>query len=436
MPLRSLRFAGDPILERCIDGTHRMHTPEEGLSVVRVQAALLELGFSLGGHGATGFFGENTGAAVSLFKSQQNPPLVPTDPVVGVGTMTALDNAFFIDPPILDPAFREFSPFVAARRLEPFVANELARLVSATLNSWRHMAALHALKGLSSGELAGIVAASRFADLQSHVIQHVKDTQPNGETKQQWFNRERTNFVDEQGNPRRFGGSAVTFDFRGADDTDKVIIVVSDTLLRSQEQTTVGATGQSIPVSLPETLLHELTHFRNNAKDEGIRQTSDNDGVTYVDTGLAALLTSTMPRPTAQVLLSFLEEISARHVEWHVRQERNGNQVAINQLTPEKFAAAVIEYLREFPRVFDEGNGYVRTSNAQPDAVSFRSNQAALWLRRLQEFNFSDRESDEADVQQRLQKAADFCEARADAGATTDPGDPDGLFPLLKDFPP
>ncbi|MGH8729489.1 MAG: peptidoglycan-binding domain-containing protein [Burkholderiales bacterium] len=434
MPLRSLRFAGDPTLEKCIAGSHRMFSAEEGLPVLRIQAALLELGFSLGPQGADGIFGNQTGAAVSVFKSQQTPPLVPTDPVVGVGTMTALDNRFFIDPPILDPAFREFSPLVAARRLEPFVANELARLVSAPFDSWRHMAAMHALNGLNSGALAGIVAASRFGDLRNHVLQHAKSVQPNGETKEQWFNRERNNFVDDQGNPRRFGGSGVTFDFRAADETSSVIIVVSDSLLRGQERMIVETTGQAIPVTLIETLLHELTHFRNHAKNDGILQTSDDDGNTYVDTALAALLTSTKPRPTVEVLLEFLEEISARHVEWHVRQELNGTPIAINLLTPEKFAAAVIEYLHHFPTVFDAGNGFIHTLNNQPDAVTLRLTQAALWLRRLQEFNFSDRSADETAIQKRLEEAADFCEEQTDHDVTSDPGDADGLYPLRKDF--
>jgi hypothetical protein len=37
MPLRGPRFAGDPVLEDCFAGRHRMLAPEEGIGVKRVQ---------------------------------------------------------------------------------------------------------------------------------------------------------------------------------------------------------------------------------------------------------------------------------------------------------------------------------------------------------------------------------------------------------------
>jgi len=91
-PLRSPRFAGDPVLEACLQGTHRMMAPEQGIAVVKVQSALLDLGFALPTAGADGVFGSETGVAVTAFKQQQG--LTPDDPVVGSGTMGQLDQLF------------------------------------------------------------------------------------------------------------------------------------------------------------------------------------------------------------------------------------------------------------------------------------------------------------------------------------------------------
>jgi hypothetical protein len=90
--LRARRFAGDPVLEACLAGSHRMLAPEEGRAVMKVQAALIDLGFQLPASGADGKFGTETGAAVSAFKTQHN--LQPTDPVVGRLTMGKLDELF------------------------------------------------------------------------------------------------------------------------------------------------------------------------------------------------------------------------------------------------------------------------------------------------------------------------------------------------------
>lgn len=88
MPLQSPRFAGDPVLEACFNGQHRMMAPERGGAVGKVQQALIDLGFPLP-DGADEIFGDDTGEAVVRFK--QDHGLFPTDPVVGPGTMAALD---------------------------------------------------------------------------------------------------------------------------------------------------------------------------------------------------------------------------------------------------------------------------------------------------------------------------------------------------------
>jgi hypothetical protein len=43
----SARLAGDPVLEECLAGRHRMLAGEQGLSVKRVQQALLDLGLTV-----------------------------------------------------------------------------------------------------------------------------------------------------------------------------------------------------------------------------------------------------------------------------------------------------------------------------------------------------------------------------------------------------
>ncbi|MFM2078291.1 MAG: hypothetical protein RJA49_2181, partial [Actinomycetota bacterium] len=93
MALRGPRFSGDPVLEECQAGRHRMMAPEDGLPVMRVQAALIELGRSIGDAGADGIFGQATGNAVSEYKRVKG--LEPDDPVVGAGTSTALDDDLF-----------------------------------------------------------------------------------------------------------------------------------------------------------------------------------------------------------------------------------------------------------------------------------------------------------------------------------------------------
>jgi hypothetical protein len=87
--LQSPRFAGIDVLQACLDGLHRMMEPETGIAVQRVQQALVDLGYPIPS-GATGNFLHQTGAAVVAFKRDHS--LVPDDPVVGPGTMSALDR--------------------------------------------------------------------------------------------------------------------------------------------------------------------------------------------------------------------------------------------------------------------------------------------------------------------------------------------------------
>ena len=89
MPLTNPRFAGDPVLEACLAGEHRMMAPETGPAVAKVQQALIDLGFALPVRGADATFSGETGAAVTAYKTDRQ--IFPNDPVVGRGTMASLD---------------------------------------------------------------------------------------------------------------------------------------------------------------------------------------------------------------------------------------------------------------------------------------------------------------------------------------------------------
>ena len=73
MPVRSARLTGDPILEACLAGNHRMQEGEDSLSLERVQSTLLDLARPIGPNGADGMFGPDTGAAVTAYKTTCGP---------------------------------------------------------------------------------------------------------------------------------------------------------------------------------------------------------------------------------------------------------------------------------------------------------------------------------------------------------------------------
>lgn len=71
MPLRSARLTGDPFLESCLNGTDRIFSGRDGLTVMRLQAALLDVGLSVGPAGTDGIFGSDTGFAADALASGQ-----------------------------------------------------------------------------------------------------------------------------------------------------------------------------------------------------------------------------------------------------------------------------------------------------------------------------------------------------------------------------
>jgi hypothetical protein len=420
MPLRGPRFSGDPVLEECFAGRHRMLAPEQGLPVKRVQAALIELGRSVGPKGDDGVFGADTGAAVSAYKASKDPPLTPTDPVVGPGTSKALDDDLFFDPPPLDPAFGEFAPFVVAHRVEPFVGRELAPLMSSPLDSWRRMLAGGALRDLSSGQLLGIVAQSRAIDLRDAYLAVADADQGGGVSASDHF--------DDQIVPDAAVGRTITFRVGGQ---PRAFILIGDDTILGRQTIVRASNGTRAPVTLLGVVVHELTHARNLATTALLRQTLDTDEAVYADTALAQASSASGAGATVEVLDSFVGEMVARHVHWIILKELAGTpgEIAIRTLQPDQLSGAIDFYFSEVTAIYDS-NGYGRAIAAQGDAARFR--QLELWLRVCARQVFSDVQAQDDLATLLFDAAADFCAERVN-----DPFvivDLDGLFPLPADF--
>ncbi|HEX8081557.1 MAG TPA: peptidoglycan-binding protein [Jatrophihabitans sp.] len=126
-------IGGSDRLVQAGEGGVRIMAPEQSDAVLRIQQALLVLGYSLPDSGPDGSFGTETGDAVVAFKTDRG--LVPNDPVVGPGTTTRLDRevAFMegvaldqaaVELASVDPAFTD--PPVLAR--DPLIAGRLDQL--------------------------------------------------------------------------------------------------------------------------------------------------------------------------------------------------------------------------------------------------------------------------------------------------------------------
>lgn len=91
MTLLSARFRGDPVLERIRNGdtSAYLRFGANGDHVRAIQFALIDLGYDIP-DGATGKYRQQTSDAVVKYKTDH--ALVPNDPVVGIGTMTSLDQ--------------------------------------------------------------------------------------------------------------------------------------------------------------------------------------------------------------------------------------------------------------------------------------------------------------------------------------------------------
>jgi Putative peptidoglycan binding domain len=407
MPLRSARLSGDPVLEQCLAGEHRMLAPEENLSVMRVQEALVKLGFAPGT--PDGIFGAATGAAVSAYK--QSRALSPSDPVVGPGTSKGLDDEVFFDPPELDPDFPELAPFVAKHVVEPFVGLELTPLVLAPLNSQRHDVAEFLMGTLTGGTLLGMVASTRAADVAS-------DPRIPDDTRQHLL--------------AGLGPSAGrTVPFTGTDGATHVVILFDEPTIRGRRILVHRPSGRKAPLTLRAAICHEMTHVRNLGL--GLERTPDFNTDVFLDPNLANSLSTSTGTPTATGFNQFAAEMNARHVEWIIEQENAGNPFAARFLAPDALAVAAHFYFAETDPVFlFNDNGYIDATVARGDQATYQ--QIALWLRQVGTLmTFSGNADTQQTSAQLFKDAADSADSIA-----LNPGSPlpdgDGLYPRDQDF--
>jgi len=346
--------------------------------------------------------------------------LVPNDPVVGPGTIQALDNDLFRDPPHLDPAFAEFSPMVVDHRLEQFVARELVVLLRSPLDSWRHMLGAFALEALNSGELLGIVAQSRAIDLRDRFLAVADPLQERGSTAESFF--------DEAISDLGSLGLTVTFSSGGQ---LRAFIIIADQVILGRAAVVRTSDNTRAPQSLQGVLVHELTHVRNLANIQALLATSDTDGNAFADTALAQARSAT-GSPTARVLRSYVAELTARHVHWVVLKELAGTpgEIAVRGLSAEGLTVAALLYFVELRGLYDS-NGYGAGINARGDAVRFR--QLERWMRLCAAQSFSSVAAENEQSKLVFGAAAQFCADQANR-ATLDFAEEDGVFPLIQDF--
>ncbi|MEV6426558.1 peptidoglycan-binding domain-containing protein [Nocardia sp. NPDC051463] len=405
MGLRSNRFSGDPVLELCSTGSHRMMEPEENLSVMRVQEALRRLGKDSGI--LDGIFGAQTGAAVTEFKHEQH--LSPEDPVVGQGTSGKLDESMFNDPVVRgDADVGELAGFVAEHRVEPFVGLELAPLVRAPFNSQQHDLGFSMLDNLTSGNCLAIVAASRARGVNDPRIP--------------------TDSIDIlAGLPERASG--VTVSFADSDGRQRSAISLSDRLIRGRKFLTHHPDGRRAKASFRGQLCHELTHMRNEGANVEFTPTFDTD--TFLDPHLAASLSGNPATRTALVLMHFVNEMNARHVTWIIEQEDAGDPFTAKFLPPAELCEAAFFYFAETdPELFFD-NGYIAKIVQSGHEPTYQ--QIGLWLRRAAELTCSSKPEQQEISAQLFLDAADAAEFVA-----ANPNEPRpygrGLFPGPGDF--
>ena len=82
-------FAGDPVLEACFDNERTLKQGSQGPAVIKVQQALVDLGFPLPRFGVDGDFGAETKQSLQAF---QRSATLSDDGIVGPNTMAQLDQ--------------------------------------------------------------------------------------------------------------------------------------------------------------------------------------------------------------------------------------------------------------------------------------------------------------------------------------------------------
>lgn len=404
MGLQSARFSGDPVLESCLAGTHRMLAPEENLSIMRLQEGLNRLSFDAGK--LDGIFGGNTGQAVHEFKVAHG--LSPDAPVVGKGTAAKLDELLLHGSPLLDPDFGEVAALVARHTVEPFLGLELAPLLMTPLNSQRHDVARALLNALNTGACLAMVAGSRAAG--------VVDPRLPDDIRLRLSNLG--------------AASGMVVHFTGTDGVKRVVMVLDDLTIRGRRSLTHRPTGRKVKIDLRSVICHELTHVRNAEPD--LDATPDSDPDVFLDPNLAAAMSAASGTPTGVVFRQFVSEMNARHVAWIIEQELVGNPFAARFLPGAALSEAAHFYFAESDREFYfDDNGYIGAILARGHQATYQ--QMALWLRRTATMTFHTDPTAQATSAQLFLDAADSAELIAlNPGLVRPPGD--GLFPRDQDF--
>lgn len=399
--MRSARFIGDETLNGCQSGQWVLSADDDDLAVMRVQEALTILGYDPGK--LDGLFGTNTGNAVSAFKRDQG--LSPTDPVVGPGTSTALDNAMYFEPPYLDPAFGEFASYVVNQVVEPFVAAELNALLNCPARTIRNDAGFKALALLRSEICLAMVAASR--------TEGIPDVRVDEGTRY-WV--------------ANLSGSAVTSPFEGPDGVTRAVVGFRDTTIEGRRFHT-DKHGKSNKVTLRAALIHELVHVRNLNND--LYTLTEDDGTVFLDPAVAQSVSASSGKMSRDTMIGFIHELVASHVGWVASREDAGDPFAARFLSPGALAEAVYWYFTDTDKGWFHDNGYMAACVAAGDLGIYR--QGALWLRVATRMRFADDEELNSNSANLFFAAADECERLAN-----NPGSghvaADGVLPRPQDY--
>jgi hypothetical protein len=163
------------------------------------------------------------------------------------------------------------------------------------------------------------------------------------------------------------------------------IIVVADEVMQNAE---LPGDGRDLA---QDVIVHELNHHRN--LDAGIADLrTPISSEEYVDVPLAlkqqklGVNTQGERSTTTRVRAVFIHELTARHAEFLVSQER----LQIREESPEplehgEFFNAALDYAKNEPESYGD-NGYLKTL-AETDEAAFRK-QVAIWMRHLNEREF------------------------------------------------
>jgi peptidoglycan hydrolase-like protein with peptidoglycan-binding domain len=153
--LTSDRFKGDPALEACYADQTRLTKGAKGTSVVKIQQALIDLGYDLDPTGADGDYGTKTWNAVKQFKADQHLGWEQMGDV-GPGTMGRLNELF---PPTSPPS--QSYPIVVGKdlRLKAAISNNIQakeKIETSSVNTAENLQILRKVSPVSFTQISSI----------------------------------------------------------------------------------------------------------------------------------------------------------------------------------------------------------------------------------------------------------------------------------------